>query len=383
MPSQMRQPESTDRPGQMASVYPWRARVVALALGAIGAALFINSMYLRRQAGEEVALGRATTIYEASVDGTQIASARVEDFGKVYDPSSVAAEDLLWLGNSQLHAINQIQPEDHTAPFYATTRLDRTTWALSLPNASLQEHLAIAAWAIQRRPPDWLIVGLVFDDLREHGMRRGLERLEEPAMLTVLAGSEVGERIVDQLSEEPSESTSPNAPVADASLQSRAEAALEEVLSDNWSAWRQRNQMVTALQVRLYRLRNWVFGIQASSKRRVLPVRRMRNMAALEVMLELANQADAKTLLYVVPLRWDVEPPYVLSDYEKWKVEVRDLAARFGAHVADLDRIVPDDLWGSTAGEIDFMHFQGPGHEILGEKIAELIASIASSASQQ
>ena len=50
---------------------------------------------------------------------------------------------ILWLGNSQLHAINQPQPNDEVSPLILHKKLKKFgtyTLTFSQPNANLQEH---------------------------------------------------------------------------------------------------------------------------------------------------------------------------------------------------------------------------------------------------
>ena len=64
--------------------------------------------------------------------------------------------------------------------------------------------------------------------------------------------------------------------------------------------------------------------------------------------------------------------PYDLEEYEFFKREVKEIAESSGVNFLDLDSIVPGELWGLKAStnsggepELDYMHFQARGHEIL------------------
>jgi lysophospholipase L1-like esterase len=85
-------------------------------------------------------------------------------------------------------------------------------------------------------------------------------------------------------------------------------------------------------------------------------------------------------LLYVAPIRDDVEIPYDLEEYARFKTEVERLSAAHGAIFLNLETLVPAAFWGMRKSErtgedleIDFMHFQGQGHRLLGEAIAEAV----------
>ena len=88
-------------------------------------------------------------------------------------------------------------------------------------------------------------------------------------------------------------------------------------------------------------------------------------------------------LIYIVPLRSDVEVPYVASEYLQFKADVYSLAKKHHAAFFNLENLVPAELWGtkdSTTGgvsqELDFMHFQAGGHKLLADQLAELVRSV-------
>ncbi|HPU16433.1 MAG TPA: hypothetical protein PK808_10110, partial [Polymorphobacter sp.] len=82
-----------------------------------------------------------------------------------------------------------------------------------------------------------------------------------------------------------------------------------------------------------------------------------------------AQRDHVRVIVYIPPLRQDVTPPYNPADYARFKADTKTLATRYGAVWVDIDAIVPGPLWGMkespvTGGalELDFMHFQEPGH---------------------
>ncbi len=83
----------------------------------------------------------------------------------------------LWLGNSQLHAVNQLQPEQENAPPMLFRRLrlrNMDMFAFSQGNANLQEHYLAFESARKYIGLRILILPLAFDDLREDGIRDDL-----------------------------------------------------------------------------------------------------------------------------------------------------------------------------------------------------------------
>lgn len=92
---------------------------------------------------------------------------------------------ILWLGNSQLHYINQYVPGDHLAPYwlrqdarFSGTRIEPL--GVSLPNANFQEYLVLSRYLAERMPVNLLIMEIVFDELREDGLRPDFSNILRP-----------------------------------------------------------------------------------------------------------------------------------------------------------------------------------------------------------
>jgi len=95
-------------------------------------------------------------------------------------------------------------------------------------------------------------------------------------------------------------------------------------------------------------------------------------MAALREMLDVAKAHGVNVIIYNVPLRWDIEPPYELEAYRDWKRQAGEMIRAAGVTFLDLDELVPNDQWGLHHGDkVDFMHFQVTGHRLLGKRIAD------------
>ena len=112
----------------------------------------------------------------------------------------------------------------------------------------------------------------------------------------------------------------------------------------------------------------------------MIPARYEWNMKALSLIMELSELYDIQLTVYIPPLRKDVEIPYDLHEYLAFKQEVLALAEAHKVSFADLDSIVPGELWGFKAStnskdepEIDYMHFQGKGHELLANSLQHLL----------
>ena len=115
----------------------------------------------------------------------------------------------------------------------------------------------------------------------------------------------------------------------------------------------------------------------------MIPGRMQLNLDAARAILTEAKRAGIPVLAYVVPLRSDVATPYVEDEYARFKREMEALVTREGGHFANLERLVPAELWGQKrstnleeGAELDFMHFQAGGHALLAAEVGDLLAPI-------
>lgn len=331
---------------------------------------------------DEIGLGEDTSAVFATVDGAPIhcgdlttVEACLAGFRR--RGNSAAA---LWLGNSQLHGVNQYLPGQETASarLFARLRpqgLDLVT--LSQPNANLQEHLVLYSYLSSRLPLRGLLLPAVFDDVRETGIRDTLaSALEDPATRVLLEGSEVGRGILSRTKPV----SDPDLAALDQTAQEHSEKLLNAWLGRYVELWELRPEARGRISNWIYGARNLAFGITASSKRRLIEGRYLENLAAAETLLADAEKHGIRVLLYLPPIRGEVELPYVTSEYERFRRDIEGLAARHGAVFLDLGDAVPAALFGfmksDTPGverEPDFMHFQAGGHAILADRLAEAL----------
>lgn len=364
-------------------------RAACLAASVLGTALLLGVLYAGRVVPDQIALGDVAMAVPCSFEGRRINAWRLTDYPIVYPSSSDGTEEeWLWLGNSQLHAINQPTADDRTAPAVASELCGFPVFGLSLPNATLVEHLAVIEWAIPRRRPSWVILAVCYDDLRNDEYRPGwtalakaegdfIARLDaRPACteLTKQIAQEEGPSTIDlQKTSVGGESSILGVRFLAESLQDKSETRLGEFASEHFPVWRDRDQMWARVLAEAYHFRNFVFGITPQTKRKMIPTRYAKNMAALREVIEKFDGSGTRLLVYVCPLRFDIEPPYVMADYETWKRELKAEVETRGSCFADLDRVVPGGDWGTFGKSLDFMHFQGKGHRLLGAAVTAAI----------
>ena len=84
---------------------------------------------------------------------------------------------VLMLGNSQLHAINQMRPGDQCAPAILGNALiprGLDVLIISPPNASLMEHYILFEYVCSQAVPSVVSIGVCCDDTRNDEVRAAL-----------------------------------------------------------------------------------------------------------------------------------------------------------------------------------------------------------------
>jgi hypothetical protein len=281
----------------------------------------------------------------------------------------------VWLGNSQLHAVNQFRSGERNAPDLLSERLANRSIDLitvSLGNANFQEHLILFHYLLDHIQPDVMILPVVFDDTREDGLRNSVVNLSRSERIVrSLEQNDIGRKLLK------TSSASAPVPSDEATPRERSEAQLNIWLDEQVPLWRARPEMRGDLFISLYKFRNIVFGITPSSKRKIIPGRYSNNMAAYEAILSTAASSGIRMLVYIAPIGSDRgERPYVDSEYRRFKEEIALLARKYSADLENFEDLIPETLWGlkdsTTAGggkELDFMHFTAAGHRVLAEQI--------------
>ena len=305
-----------------------RSLIVAQVSGVVAGLVFLLSAAASTEKTnfDDAALDQHTTSIFPQVDGYPIHVGQVDEIQPMLDGwrARGSMPIVLWLGNSQLHAVNQARQEAVPAsaklfPQLAAEDLDLLT--ISVPNANLQEHYLTFEAIVTQVDVACLVLPVVFDDFRESGVRTNLiplvSRCEES-----LHDTEVGRIIVANSAEV----ANPDSTQTATTLQDASERRLNDWLGDNLKIWEVRSELRGKCFLSLYKYRNRIFGISAQSKRRQIPGRFKLNWAALEALLDSAARRKVPVLMYIVPLRSDVETPYDAREYEQFKKALRDLA---------------------------------------------------------
>jgi len=365
---------------------------VALIIALISLWYLSNDSAENRINFDELALGTETSIYLNRENVTQILCHDLTDAYKCIGgynlkPRNIEEDLVLWLGNSQLHSINQMKPADETATVLlqkSINALGKNVLTFSQPNANLQEHYVLLNYLIGKLPISTLVLPVVFDDMRETGIRHNIvDAFEEEDVSRRLEKTEIGKELLLTYKREDMHGNEMAA--SGKTSQDSIESFLNSGLESLWPAWGERAALrASFLYGFLYKTRNWLFNINPSSIRKMIPGRYAQNFKALSGILATAEELDMKVLLYIAPIRNDVQIPYDAVEYDIFKNKVNLISNEYdNVFYKNLEGIVPAKFWGtkpSTASgiaeEIDFMHFQAGGHEILSNAILLHLRSI-------
>lgn len=360
----------------------WKQHGVIIDLAIIFCAVIIAVIALLTIAAqnidlENLAKGDLNTFRIETFEGVPHTAYSMKDIKSLVDKRSnndLRLKRILWLGNSQLHYINQIQAGDHLSPYWLRQSWKRTDpiepLGCSLPNANLQEQLIISNYVLSRLRVDALMVELVFDDLREDGLRDDFSEILNPETIAQMANASVVIDTILRTYSQVNTKLDGGNDVLHGTIQKPIETWLNSKLSSTWELWAERPRIEGKLLLSLYNLRNWTFGINPTTVRKMIPVRYELNMNALREMLDNMNRRGVPVLLYIAPIRQDKSLPYDAADYARWKGEVDAMARKFSARLVNIEGLVPGGHWGSYIGnDIDFMHFQGTGHRLVAEAL--------------
>ena len=328
---------------------------------------------------DELALGKETSSYFGKVENLYVHCSDENDldfclnsyfnYGKKNDVT-------LWLGNSQLHAINQFKQGQETATVKLhklAKKYNKYLISVSQPNANLQEHFLLTAYLINKLPVKNIILPVVFDDMREDGIRFTLKYLlHDQKTINLIKDYEIGKKLLTQYKN----SNTNKVKNKHENLQDKSESYLNKKLNNFWPLWSERSQFRGDLFNFLYRLRNYVFQINPSTSRKILPGEYKKNFQALKSLIEISKEHQIKLMIYNVPIRNDVKIPYDVEEYSNFKKNLTSLSNQNSLKFLNLEKIIPNNLWGKKASttisknkELDFMHFKEQGHEILAKTL--------------
>jgi hypothetical protein len=378
------------------SVFRVLAFVLAVAFG-VGAVWWLFSRQTQDFAA--VGLGINTTSNEASFyDGSRrVICFSVEDLDRCLGqlPPTTTRKRLLWLGWSQLYAINDFHAGDRTAPALLAEGLDAAgidLIAIAMPNVNPREELLVYEYLRPRLKLSGLIVPAWLQGMKQEGIRPTWQAaLADPAVQSALASLPSGAAILASAAPQAKsaqEIGQQNLVKDTRTTQERVEQRLVAELSERFAPWRVRSQAQGEIKLALLagkrqvlRLRNFILGTRAENWINVIPpVRYGINMEAMTDLVSTARRDGLPVLVYVPPRPSDPRYPFDPAVYATFKDDCERMAQGLGASFANIENTVADDVWGEAdngAGEIvtDHNHFTAAGHHQMSDALAGALKS--------
>ncbi len=280
---------------------------------------------------------------------------------------------ILWLGNSQLHAINSYVKGQKSASQLLHKKLlnkNKYLMTISLPNASLEEHFFLLLYLKAQLPIKKVLLSIVYDDTRENLIRDNLlSLLEKNKKLISFTDDFAKKRYIEQTKEKQSIN---NFDLDSQLLQKKVENFLNTKLSSFSNLWASRIHLKSEIYIFLYKLRNSIFNINPETVRRKIPGVYEKNITALKTFKNNLLVSNIEGIFYIAPIRSDIMLPYDKNDYSKFKALIKSMENLRNIYFYNLETLIPGKMWGSKDNtklnnekEIDFMHFKSEGHQIL------------------
>ena len=278
------------------------------------------------------------------------------------------------LGNSQTQSVNQLKKNQ-------TNLIEITSIALpeynvishTMPNMNFQEFWFSLCYWNSKISIDKVLVPVFFDDFRENQVRSDLTNFAVDENFLINGKDFISIKINNKISNENKSENAQN-------IGQVLEIKILDFLNSNFFIWRNRTNIKTNIFVGLYNLRNTIFNIKPTSKRKVIKSSFKNNLKSLINILKFTDEAEISAYLYIPPIRQDYEMPYDLNEYKNFKKQIRDTISYFNGNFKNFETIVPPLLWGnkqstnlSKKTEIDFMHFRFEGHKILSDSLSKFV----------
>jgi hypothetical protein len=375
--------------------------LVEIFLGFILSYWIIRTYFSGNTIFENLALGTETMSYQAlDEDNTLIHVQRIDALERSellrHWEEKGRKDVIMFFGNSQTHSINQRKDKEVNyieLLYHNAENKPMDVLCHSFPNAGLQEfYLAYEYWK-DILPLKVVVIPLFMDDMREDGVRDVFfaELVKSKYQL-----KDTSDHLVEKINSDlrgywpsnPNNKTStdnPDMAALEETFQERTETYLNNNLDRMSDSWGNRQNVRGEFFTWIYKLRNTVLGINATTVRKMIPQRYETNMRTLELLVSKCIKNNHKVVLYIPPIRSDVPLPYDQKEYAVFKEDVKNFSLQYPKSVffGDFEKIVPGNLWGYKAAtnlkaekEIDFMHFQYKGHQILADSLQQLIRQI-------
>ena len=302
------------------------------------------------------------------------------------------AKKYYWLGASQLYGINDFKLGDLTAPSIVLDNLYKNNtelFTLSYPNAYPSEHLIIAQHILANTKADGLILGAVYDDMREKGIRIEIARaLQNDNTRIELNKFPYGASLVS-LSDVVlgSKELKNGAKKISSNLMERSEHIIIDFIEWHFNAESIRQEGRGQVTLFIIKIRQFIEGLRARYTRDIsnykYPIPEDRyadNWKAWTEILKLSQRKKIPVLIYIAPRPVDFFP-YEKLKYESFKNSLQKISNVYNASFINLEDLVKSDLFGMVDTNFGFpvrdpFHFQGKGHVLLAGEVIKALKDL-------
>ncbi len=302
---------------------------------------------------------------------------------------------VIWIGASQLHAINDYHPGEKLAYHVANYEnmqdgVLHTQFTTS--NAGLHDILGMFLYILRKGAvPDLIVIPLVYDDLRERAIQqRIIKDIKEEDLLKLSKNTSEHFRQALSNTNRTNYGVSSSDVIIDETPQKELEDWIIKSFGTIYPRFKKRKAVVSRLIADYFiyseKVYSAVYGSVSASGGirypRISDSLKKWNLCALNDIVRIADEYNIRCLFYRQPIRPTSSSFYhELPEYDHFYFEQVEKFKRDSNKVyfADLHGLVPVNLWGVTnINEPDVFHFKKEGHQLLGEKISKLTRDILS-----
>lgn len=370
-----------------------KARDIAILLGLfLGGGLFALSVHQTADfSPEDAALGPFTVARDAVFEGLPVIFRNGDGMGKAREVFRSRLQErkqlALWLGASHLYSINNYHPGEEIAVYHANKKARERSSPISylgigLPNGNLNEFLAIFLHLREAGLlPTWLIIGVVYDDLREPGIRPKVRKLAPGLDLAGGKGLGVGGGNLHGKTDGLERDREKGSAIED-TPQERLEKLVVGELEKGWVTFASRHRLSAFIN---WKLRTHIFSVGEAFRKMGNPAKRVPpvpldlkqwNEGALDEILRIAREDEIEVVLYKAPHPQVAGPFYhIRKRYDGFFEQLENRCGSEGIHYLDIETLVPLEYW-MFGTAIDPWHFQEKGHRLLAEAIDSAMQNI-------
>jgi hypothetical protein len=360
-----------------------RKLLIQLGLSLLTAIIFF--LYFNRvpNSFENLAMGDQTSLYQARNEKGNLIHFLHLDTIEINQLETLVNNNndsvLLFLGNSQSHSINQMKKDDVNYIELVAKKIADPCLAFTYPNANLQEFLLTYDYVLTKVKIKKVFLPVFMDDLREDGIRDFFFSELFHSNYQIQNNSLIAKHI--NLNLKTSDGSEKKLVELKSTPQDKSESFLNNYLNQKTRFWSMRETMRGNLFNWIYMLRNTIFGIRPGTVRPMISKNYLNNFSSLKAILDISQSNNIEVYLYIPPIRSDIPLPYDTYENEKFKLDLKRLVGNYSnVKLKDYSSIVPGKFWGYKdptnfidKREVDFMHFQYGGHEILSDSLINLI----------